>query len=306
MRTQPPHEHALAGKADLNGRDVEQLEALVWHDRMTMISQLALEVFVYCSLPGFHPDPSAPAHGRVERVIRLLANHYVLSFGMYWTHRSLHVVPALWKHIHSLHHWARHPLSRNTYQDHWLDNFGNAIIGHICAQARPSDRARTPSLAQKPPHARPISSPHPAAQILVPLDFRAFVFSRLWRILESLEKHSGVSSCKYNLAHASQRWLPYSQMPHHHDWHHEGAKACNFTFTPLGGLWDCLFGTRKAGRALIRDPPAATAYDRANAGRQRQRAHPLRSKIWSHPAMSLAPVVAVLAATAAKLCATGR
>ena len=167
-------------------------------------------------------------------------------------------------------------------------------------------RARTPSLAQKPPHAPPINPPHPAAQILVPLDFRAFVFSRLWRILESLEKHSGVSSCKFNLAHASQRWLPYSQMPHHHDWHHEGAKACNFTFTPLGGLWDCLFGTRKAGRALIRDPPAATAYDRANAGRQRQRAHPLRSKIWSHPAMSLAPVVAVLAATAAKLCATSR
>ena len=29
------------------------------------------------------------------------------------------------------------------------------------------------------------------------------------------------------------------QMPHHHDWHHEGHKGCNYTFTSLGGLWDC-------------------------------------------------------------------
>ena len=28
-------------------------------------------------------------------------------------------------------------------------------------------------------------------------------------------------------------------MPHHHDWHHEGHKGCNYTFTSLGGLWDC-------------------------------------------------------------------
>ena len=30
-----------------------------------------------------------------------------------------------------------------------------------------------------------------------------------------------------------------AQMPHHHDWHHEGHKGCNYTFTSLGGLWDC-------------------------------------------------------------------
>ena len=37
-----------------------------------------------------------------------------MSFGMYWAHRALHEVPCLWKHVHSIHHWAKHPLSRNT------------------------------------------------------------------------------------------------------------------------------------------------------------------------------------------------
>lgn len=29
-------------------------------------------------------------------------------------------------------------------------------------------------------------------------------------------------SCGFNLAHQMQRFLPFAQMPHHHDWHHEG------------------------------------------------------------------------------------
>ena len=157
VRTQPPHEHALAGKADLCARDAEQLEALVWHDRMTLLSQLALELLVYYALPGFHPDPSAPTFGVAERAGRLLCHHYVLSFGMYWMHRTLHVVPILWRRIHSLHHWARHPLSRVTYQDHWLDNLGNAIIGHVCAQACP------PSSCASPAAPLPCSCASPAA-----------------------------------------------------------------------------------------------------------------------------------------------
>lgn len=105
-------------------------------------------------------------------------------------------------------------MSRNTYDDHWLDNMGKAVIGHF------------------------------GAQVLLPLDRGSFWFSHLIRILESLEKHSGVSSL--NLAHQLQRFLPFAQMPHH-DWHHEGHKGC--TFTSIGGLWDCVFGTRKVGRA---------------------------------------------------------
>ena len=27
-----------------------------------------------------------------------------------------------------------HPCFRTTYQDHWFDNFGNAIVGHLFAQ----------------------------------------------------------------------------------------------------------------------------------------------------------------------------
>ena len=32
---------------------------------------------------------------------------------MYWMHRALHVNPWLWRNIHSIHHWAKHPLSRS-------------------------------------------------------------------------------------------------------------------------------------------------------------------------------------------------
>lgn len=149
---------------------------------------------------------------------------------MYWGHRSLHVVPYLWENIHSIHHWAKHPLSRNTYEDHWFDNFLNAIIGHCYAQ------------------------------ILVPLDLPTFWFSRIFRIFESLEKHSGVS-CGFNLAYSAQQWLPFAQMPHHHDWHHEGFKGSNYTFSSIGGLWDCVFNTRKGGRFKANNYAAATRED---------------------------------------------
>ena len=179
-RTQPSREHALKNKKDLCGRDMKELETIVHHDRLTLISQFAFNVGLYYAIPGYYPAEDVVTPLR-ERALRLVANHYLLSFGMYWMHRALHVVPWLWEKIHSYHHWAKHPLSRNTYDDHWLDNLGNAVIGHFCAQ------------------------------VFLPLDRSTFWFFRLIRILESLEKHSGVS-CSSNLAHQLQRFLPFAQM----------------------------------------------------------------------------------------------
>lgn len=233
LRTQPPKEHLLKQKKDLMGRDKEQLELLDGHDKWTMVSQFLFNFGLYFVLPGFYPsatEASADPQSFQERFLRLLLNHYVMSFGMYWGHRSLHVVPYLWENIHSIHHWAKHPLSRNTYEDHWFDNFLNAIIGHCFAQ------------------------------ILVPLDKYTFWFSRIFRIFESLEKHSGVS-CGFNLAYSAQQWLPFAQMPHHHDWHHEGFKGSNYTFSSIGGLWDCVFNTRKGGRFKANNYAAATRED---------------------------------------------
>lgn len=227
-----------------------------------MLSQFLFNVGLYYLLAGYYPMPEV-VHPWSERIPRLLGNHYLMSFAMYWMHRSLHVIPFLWDKIHSYHHWAKHPLSRNTYQDHWLDNFCNAIVGHCWAS------------------------------ILIPLDHSTFWFSQFFRIFESLEKHSGVS-CSYNLAHAMQRWLPFAQMPHHHDWHHEGHKSCNFTFSSIGGLWDCIFGTRKAGRA--EELLHATRYDKTN-GKKVGRGKTLLDQ----PLVSLLPVVAVGALTAVKL-----
>merc|ERR1711936_1272067 len=265
-RTQPVKEHALKTEKDLTGRDVTQLVSIVKHDRLTLISQFLLDVSIYFMVPGYYPAQQTSYGPMYVRVLRLIINHYVMSFGMYWMHRALHVHPWLWRNIHSIHHWAKHPLSRTTYQDHWFDNFGNAIVGHFFAQ------------------------------VLIPLDHDMFWFSRVLRICESLEKHSGVS-CSFNIVHSLQRWLPFAQMPHHHDWHHEGHKGCNYTFTSLGGLWDCVFGTRKTGR----HPRAAeTKEDKQMAAAQEKR--PMQKGGWmDHPYLCLSPVFTLGVAVAFKL-----
>ena len=157
-RTQPPSEHRLKAPADLCGREVEQLAVLDRHNKLTALSQFALNWAMFFALPGFYPAAGVGEPQTLsERFLRLLLNHCkivilsrfarvrlanpksitisdVMSFGMYWAHRALHEVPFLWVHVHSIHHWAKHPLSRNTYEDHWSDNFGNAIVGHLFAQ----------------------------------------------------------------------------------------------------------------------------------------------------------------------------
>mmetsp|Transcript_121286 Transcript_121286/g.339640 ORF Transcript_121286/g.339640 Transcript_121286/m.339640 type:complete len:92 (+) Transcript_121286:2-277(+) len=84
-------------------------------------------------------------------------------------------------------------------------------------------------------------------------------------------------------------------MPHHHDWHHEGHKGCNYTFSALGGVWDCIFGTRKAGRAHELRPEHTTRYDKA----QGQKAG--RSKSLLDTPLSVVPVLGVGALVVLKL-----
>ena len=182
-RTQEVSEHRLKGK-DLSGRDQQQLKILVWHDYMTIFTQFAFDILIYYTFPGYYPKQQQNYNGFAQRFLQLILNHFILSFGMYWMHRFLHVQPWCWENIHGLHHWAKHPLSRNTYEDHWLDNLANAIVGHF------------------------------VAQLIMPLDYEMFIFSRVLRIMESLEKHSGIS-CWMNLAHFCQQWIPFAQMPHH-------------------------------------------------------------------------------------------
>lgn len=267
FRTQPTREHALKSKKDLCGRQQRELDIIVSHDRLTLLSQFVFNIGVYYALPGYYPAAAGVAAPWHERGLRLLANHYLMSFSMYWMHRALHVVPWLWEKVHSYHHWAKHPLSRNTYQDHWLDNLGNAIVGHGFSQ------------------------------ILIPLDRSTFWFSQMFRIFESLEKHSGVS-CYFNVAHSAQRWLPFAQMPHHHDWHHEGHKSCNYTFTSIGGVWDCIFGTRVAGRAKELRPEHTTRFDVSQVSSKHR---PRGKGLLDHPLVALAPVITVGILAVAKL-----
>ena len=71
---------------------------------------------------------------------------------------------------------------RTTYQDHWFDNFGNAIVGHFFAQVNPLKSLHISEDLLKT-----------FTQVLIPLDHDMFWLSRVLRICESLEKHSGVT-----------------------------------------------------------------------------------------------------------------
>ena len=65
-RTQPSREHALKNKKDLCGRDMKELETILHHDRLTLISQFAFNVGLYYAIPGYYPaeDVVAPLHER--------------------------------------------------------------------------------------------------------------------------------------------------------------------------------------------------------------------------------------------------
>eukprot|EP01051_Picozoa_sp_SAG22_P002372 SAG22_NODE_104_length_20159_cov_5.877517_11_plen_120_part_00 len=85
--------------------------------------------------------------------------------------------------------------------------------------------------------------------------------------------------------------------------HHEGHKSCNFTFCSLGGLWDCVFGTRKAGGRAAHCLQKTRSDKAELAGSKKT----VRAKtIMDKPLFSLLPVVCVAALVALKLANTGR
>uniref|UniRef100_A0A7S3NQ20 Fatty acid hydroxylase domain-containing protein n=1 Tax=Aureoumbra lagunensis TaxID=44058 RepID=A0A7S3NQ20_9STRA len=241
-RTQPMKTNRE--ERDVTGRDLDELREIEQHDRITMLVKFFLDISFYFTIgkvlyPQFTFVDKLVVNKFIgmgtSSVLALIAHHYTLSFGMYFMHRYLHVNKYLWEKIHSKHHYAKTPLARTTYMDHWLDNIINALIAEYCTQ------------------------------LLIPLPKVLLFASRIFRILESLEKHSGMSG-PINIVHTLQRIFPYAQQPHHHDWHHEGFKGSNYTFSSIGGLWDALFLTRHPGRSDKQATVAATSYDyRQNA-----------------------------------------
>ena len=84
--------------------------------------------------------------------------------------------------------------------------------------------------------------------------------------------------------------------------HHEGHKSCNFTFCSLGGLWDCLFGTRKAG-GRASHCLQKTRRDEAELAQPKKT---VRAKtIMDKPLFSLLPVAFVAVIVGLKLTKTG-
>ena len=251
---------------DVTQRTEDELALIEWHDRLTGISTFCLLVGCYVFFGAvLYPTVTLPAnhahHPRLYWLLRVVAHHYCLSFGMYWAHRYLHVNKFLWRHVHSLHHFAKTPLARTTYMDHWFDNFFNAFISEVCAP------------------------------IIVPLPFSVLVASRLFRVCESLEKHSGLAG-GLNIVHTAQRLLPFAQMPHHHDWHHEGHCGANYTFASLGGLWDVLFNSRHHGRSNGYAQVAATRDDTYRIARKLEPSFRAKGLGWDHPLVTPQPLLA--------------
>ena len=56
----------LKSKKDLCGRDMKELETILHHDRLTLISQFAFNVGLYYAIPGYYPaeEVVAPLHER--------------------------------------------------------------------------------------------------------------------------------------------------------------------------------------------------------------------------------------------------
>jgi cytochrome b involved in lipid metabolism len=230
-RTQPPIEHALRERVNLVGRALTQLNSLRFHDRAFLILEGLMTLVFYTLNPSlWFPGADGVHHGWLERLIRVVAHAHLVSWGMYWTHRASHVHPRKWAMVHAVHHEGSHPLSRITYQSHSWDNVLNIVYGLV------------------------------AAQVLVPLDYWTYKF---FYMSECLEKHSGLS-CWVNVVHnLTVKIFPFGHMPHHHDFHHEGSKLCNFTVLSNGGVWDVLFGTRSTGRAqALVDQRQITPHDR--------------------------------------------
>lgn len=198
------------------GRTIEQLRSLEWHNIGTTLSDYLFAIGSwYLNAQIFWPafisvKPLNPAAELCYAILHL----YILSFFMYWAHRFYHENDFLWKNLHSVHHWAYRPQAHNTFEDHWLENTINALVGNYLAQ------------------------------YLFPLGPTTFHFVRLLRLLESLEKHSGLVGW-WNIAYSLQSLFPGSQQPKHHDFHHSGNKCCNYSFSAIGGIWDTIFGTRK-------------------------------------------------------------
>jgi len=208
------------------GRTEEQLRSLEWHGIGTTLSDhflvvgswiLNAELFwpAFASLKKWNP---------AVEISYAILHLYILSFFMYWAHRLYHENDFLWRNLHSVHHWAYRPQAQNTFEDHWLENTINALAGHYLAQ------------------------------YLLPLGPATFHMVRLLRLLESLEKHSGLIGY-WNVAYTIQSILPGSQTPQHHDYHHSGNKCSNYAFSAVGGIWDVVFCTQK-------EPPHISAGDR--------------------------------------------
>jgi len=87
-RTQPAMEHKLVKcKQDLTGRLLDQQNVLVYHDRMTLITDSFLNLALYLLIPAFYPA-MASSQSLGERLVRLVLNHYLMSLGMYVMHKA--------------------------------------------------------------------------------------------------------------------------------------------------------------------------------------------------------------------------
>jgi len=94
-------------------------------------------------------------------------------------------------------------------------------------------------------------------------------------------------------------------MPHHHDWHHEGNKGSNYTFSSIGGVWDCIFLTRHEGRSKNFENQASSVDRSMTKSKEYKTWIRPKKGFFDTPFGSLLPVGMVLATAACKLMSQG-
>ena len=146
----------------------------------------------------------------------------------YWTHRSLHASPLLYRWVHKWHHVFHHSIGIASENAHPLE----FLLGNL-----------VPVMA--------------GAMLTRAHAFTFFVWLTV-RIFETVDAHSG-----YEFPWTPARLLPFAIAASHHDFHHSSNVGC---FGSQFRFWDWLCGTDQAFNSSAEKSAAKEAAAAAVAG----------------------------------------
>lgn len=166
LRMEPSHDHALKATKELTPLERINTGALVRNDRLALVGRCLGVMGLFYAMPRHDQSSETGPTTSCGSILLLLGgNHLIASSSGMLMCQALMMFPGSRESILSHRSRGKHPVSRNTCQDHWLEHVAIVPIGSIFGQ------------------------------ILAPLEFRSFGFLLLLRAAQQAERQSGVSFC---------------------------------------------------------------------------------------------------------------